>query len=81
MTRALLHQTTRVAILLEDDTRNLAELLTAVAALVGLVLAVAVFVKPAVILAADVVEALDFTVKVMTIGITALLFGLGVSRC
>jgi len=80
MTRALLHQTIRVAILLEDDTYNVAELLIAVAALVGLVQAVAVFVKPAVILAADVVEAVDFTVKVLTICVTALLFGLGVRR-
>ncbi len=78
MTRALLHHTTRVAVMIEDDTGNIAEWVNALTILLGALLVFAAWVKPAVVFSADVVEAATFTGKVLAICFSALAFGLGV---
>lgn len=76
---ALTHQT-RIALnlIVDDDTGSVTEFLTALTALIALVVAIAHWVKPVVIFAADLIEAANFSAKVLAIGVNALAFGLGV---
>lgn len=75
-----LAHTTRIAISVEDDSGQVERFLAALTALIGLVLLLATAVKPAVVLAGDVLAAADFTIKVLAIITVAVAFGLGVKR-
>ena len=70
-----LMQTTRIAVLIEADTKQLAELMQAIALIVGFAFVVFSLARPAIIFTADFVEAATFTGKVMGIIVSALLFG------
>jgi len=58
---------TRIAVMVEDDTGQVARFLAALTALIGLVLILAATVKPALVLVGDVLAAVDFTAKVLII--------------
>jgi hypothetical protein len=73
-------QTTRIAILVEADTRQVTELVTALVTLLNLLLAIGNLAKPVVIFAADFAEAAIFTGKVLGIVASALAYGFGVTR-
>ncbi len=77
---ALAHQT-RIAVnvIVDDDTGSVTEFLTALTALIGLLLLAAATIKPVFVFAGDLLAAADFTIKVLAIGLSALAFGLGVN--
>ena len=75
MTSRLMQTTARVAILIEADTRQLAELATALTTLVSLLLTIGGAIKPVITFAADFVEAATFTGKMMGIVVIALAYG------
>ncbi|MCG3208365.1 MAG: hypothetical protein FOGNACKC_01969 [Anaerolineae bacterium] len=76
---SLSHQT-RIAIslVMEDDTGQVAQFLAVVTALMGLLLKFSRWTASAVVWITDFIEAVDFTLKVFSIGVNALVFGLGV---
>jgi len=75
MTARLMQTTARVAILIEDDTRQLTELATALVTLFNALLTIGSVIKPVVIFATDFAEAASFTGKVMGIAVSALAYG------
>ncbi len=77
MTTALAH-TVKIAVMIESDTAQVAEWVNALTVLIGALLALAGWLKPALLFAADFTEAANFTAKIMAIGFNALAFGLGV---
>lgn len=75
-----LASSTRIAVhvVIQDDSGNLAALLMALTALIGLLVQFGQFVASVIMLVSDTVQALDFTLKVFSIGLKSVAYGLGV---
>lgn len=73
-TSTLMHST-RIAVVIEDDTGNLTQLIATVTVLVAMLVSFAHFVAEAALLASDVMEASRFTVAVFGIGFRAVMWG------
>ncbi|MCG3208337.1 MAG: hypothetical protein FOGNACKC_01940 [Anaerolineae bacterium] len=73
-----LAHTTRIAVLVETDIPRVAELVNALAVLVGLLFALVTLLKPVILFVADFVTAADFTLTLFSIMVRSVAFGLGV---
>lgn len=74
MSTTLMHST-RIAIVVEDDTGNLTQLIATITVLVAMLVKMAYFVSEVALLVGDVMEAGRFTVAVAGIGFRAIMWG------
>lgn len=75
MTTRTLANTTRIAILIDDDTGNVAELVAAITVLVAILISFSRFIYEVALLVSDVIEASRFTVVVFDIILRSLAWG------
>jgi len=75
MTTRTLANTTRIAILIDDDTGNVAQLFATITVLVALLVSFSRFITEAALLVSDIIEASRFTVAVFDICFRALAWG------
>lgn len=66
---------TRIAVVIEDDTGNVAQLIATITVLVAMLVSFAHFVAEVALLISDVMEASRFTVAVFGIGFRAVMWG------
>lgn len=74
MSTTLMHST-RIAIVVEDDTGNVAQLIATITVLVAMLVSLSRFVNEAALLISDIAEAMGFTVAVFSIGLKAIAWG------
>ena len=70
-----LANTTRIAILIDDDTGNVAQLVATITVLVAMLVSFSRFISEVALLTSDIIEASRFTVAVFDICFRALAWG------